>query len=37
MFRFTENEAKQFYAEHDGRPFFPTLIDFMTSDYAVGL
>ena len=37
MFRFTENEAQQFYAEHNGKSFFPTLIDFMTSDYAVGL
>ena len=37
MFRFSQAEAKRFYGEHEGKSFFPTLIDFMTSDYAVGM
>ncbi len=37
MFRFSQKEAKKFYGEHDGKSFFPTLIQFMTSDYAVGM
>ena len=27
----TRKEAETFYAEHKGKPFYPTLIDFMTS------
>jgi|TARA_B100000965_G_C19178445_1_gene577750 nucleoside-diphosphate kinase len=27
----SEKEASGFYAEHEGRPFFPALIEFMTS------
>eukprot|EP00730_Choanoeca_flexa_P001169 TRINITY_DN10512_c0_g2_i1.p1 TRINITY_DN10512_c0_g2~~TRINITY_DN10512_c0_g2_i1.p1 ORF type:complete len:705 (+),score=220.39 TRINITY_DN10512_c0_g2_i1:31-2115(+) len=27
----TEEEAKQFYAEHEGKEFFPNLVEFMTS------
>ncbi|QDZ21196.1 nucleoside diphosphate kinase [Chloropicon primus] len=27
----TEAEAKEFYGEHEGKPFFPNLITFMTS------
>lgn len=27
----TEAEAKEFYGEHEGKPFFPNLISFMTS------
>lgn len=37
LFKFSKTEAKKFYAEHDGKSFFPTLIDFMTSDFAVGM
>lgn len=28
----TRKEAETFYAEHKGKPFYPTLIDFMTSE-----
>lgn len=37
LFKFTQTEAKKFYAEHDGKPYFPTLINFMISDYSVGM
>lgn len=31
MLRLSRDQAEGFYAEHKGRPFFPALIDFMTS------
>lgn len=31
MLRLSREQAEGFYAEHKGRPFFPALIDFMTS------
>jgi len=31
MVHLTKNEAGGFYAEHEGRPFYSDLIDFMTS------
>ncbi len=31
MLRLSRNQAEGFYAEHKGRPFFPALIEFMTS------
>lgn len=31
MTRLSREEAEGFYAEHKGRPFFPALIEFMTS------
>lgn len=31
MIHLTEEHAKGFYAEHDGRPFFDGLVQFMTS------
>ena len=31
MLRLSQAEAEGFYAEHKGRPFFPALIEFMTS------
>ncbi|MCW8347547.1 nucleoside-diphosphate kinase [Vibrio sp. ZSDZ65] len=31
MVRLTDEQAKGFYAEHDGKPFFPALREFMTS------
>ncbi len=31
MEHLTVDKAKGFYAEHKGRPFFPALIEFMTS------
>ena len=31
MLRLSREQAEGFYAEHRGRPFFPALVDFMTS------
>jgi nucleoside-diphosphate kinase len=31
MLRLSRTQAEGFYAEHKGRPFFPALIEFMTS------
>lgn len=31
MIRMSKAQAEGFYAEHNGRPFFPDLIEFMTS------
>ena len=31
MVRLSREQAEGFYAEHKGRPFFPALVDFMTS------
>ncbi|MGF1749854.1 MULTISPECIES: nucleoside-diphosphate kinase [Vibrio] len=31
MVRLTDEQAKGFYAEHEGKPFFPALREFMTS------
>jgi nucleoside-diphosphate kinase len=31
MLRLSETVAAGFYAEHEGRPFYPALIEFMTS------
>ena len=31
MERLSEEKAKGFYAEHEGRPFFNDLVEFMTS------
>lgn len=31
MLRLSRDQAEGFYAEHKGRPFFPALVDFMTS------
>lgn len=31
MLRLSREQAEGFYAEHKGRPFFPALIEFMTS------
>lgn len=33
----TESKAKEFYAEHADRPFFPALVEFMTSGPATAL
>lgn len=33
----TENLAKKHYAEHDGKPFFPKLVDFLTSGPVLAL
>ena len=37
MFQFCEKGAGTFYAEHHGKSFYPTLINFMTSDFSVGM
>lgn len=37
MQRFTRNHAAQFYAEHEGKPFYENLVNFMSSDVVVGL
>ncbi len=37
MIKFTPETASRFYAEHEGKPFFPNLVDFMTSDVSIGL
>jgi len=31
MIHMTKEQAEGFYAEHKGRPFFPNLVEFMTS------
>lgn len=35
MLQLSREDAEGFYAEHKGRPFFPALIDFMTSGSVV--
>ena len=30
-------DAEKFYAEHQGKSFYPGLVEFMTSDFAVGM
>jgi nucleoside-diphosphate kinase len=35
MMRFERKDAEQFYAEHQGKPFFEDLLDYMTSDNIV--
>lgn len=37
MSRFTKETVAQFYGEHIGKPFFPTLEAFVTSDVAIGM
>lgn len=37
MFKFTPELAAEFYGEHQGKPFYPNLVDFMTSDLCVGM
>ena len=37
MFQFNEDSAGQFYGQHKGKGFYPTLMNFMTSDYSVGM
>jgi nucleoside-diphosphate kinase len=35
--RLTEQDAQQFYAEHKGKPFYNSLVEFISSDLVVGL
>jgi nucleoside-diphosphate kinase len=37
LFRFDQNLAEQFYAEHVGKEFFPKLVEFMMSDDTVAI
>lgn len=37
MSRFTESSAGEFYGEHKGKPFYPNLQSFVTSDVVVGM
>jgi nucleoside-diphosphate kinase len=37
QFRFDEARARAFYAVHDGKPFFPALISYITSGDVVGI
>lgn len=37
MTKFTRTDAEEFYAEHRGKHFFDNLINFMTSDFVVGI
>ena len=37
MSRFGAAQAGVFYGEHKGKPFFPTLMEFITSDVVVGM
>ena len=37
MFRMRGSDAQQFYAEHQHKQFYSKLVEFMTSDFAVGM
>ena len=37
MKKFTVEEAREFYAVHKGKPFYDSLVEFMTSGPIVGL
>ena len=37
MSRFNQVTASEFYGEHKGKPFFPNLQNFITSDVVVGM
>ena len=37
MFRMRPQDAEMFYEEHKGKSFYNNLINFMSSDFAVGL
>lgn len=37
MSRFDEDSSGEFYGEHKGKHFFPTLVEFVTSDVCVGM
>lgn len=37
MSRFNQRSAEEFYGEHKGKPFFPNLQSFITSDVVVGM
>ena len=37
MSKFNEESSNDFYGEHKGKPFFPNLQGFITSDVVVGM
>jgi nucleoside-diphosphate kinase len=37
LMQVTEDQAKRHYAEHEGKPFFPGLVDYITSEPIVAL
>jgi nucleoside-diphosphate kinase len=37
MTKLKNEDAQEFYGEHKGKPFYENLINFMTSDYIVGM
>lgn len=37
IFAFDQNLAEKFYGEHKGKPFYPPLLNFMTSGRTMGL
>lgn len=37
MFRMRPQDAEMFYEEHKGKQFYNNLVQFMSSDFAVGL
>lgn len=37
MSKFTKQTSEVFYGEHIGKPFFPELQSFITSDVCVGM
>jgi nucleoside-diphosphate kinase len=37
MSKFSKATAEQFYGEHKGKPFYNNLMEFITSDVAIGL
>ena len=37
QFRFSDEEARRFYAMHEGKPFFEDLVSYITSGPVVGL
>lgn len=37
MVKMTSSDAQEFYQEHYGKPFFETLVNFMSSDLIVGM
>ena len=37
MFKMATSDAEEFYGEHKGKGFYPGLVQFMSSDLAVGM
>ena len=37
MSRFTKDSVAQFYGEHQDKPFYPALEEFVTSDVCIGM